>query len=340
MTPSADARSGTAARIARFPFPFGSDTYRYTTNVEPARRRVATAAGAWGGPVIDVDDDYHAELAERRRVLARDPGRCVVLPHMRPAAWDALLFVLRELAAGHPGVMELRDDGAGRLRWRNDLLGVDQAFTVGDDGSVPGGPLRFAGSQAQEDLVLLDQREDALWADAGLVTFAANWSLAFDIGMSFAEVHGPVPRLHAAGVVDRAQRFLLRLAPGQEYRRTNWGMTVDRRLDTSAETYPHWGRDRRTVAEGPAAELGDRLHLRVEVQHLVRLAPSGAVLFLIRTYLLSLADLATVPEWRRRFAAVLASLPDDLVDYKGLVRFRDAAVRWLHAAGPPSGAVT
>ncbi|SEG53898.1 Protein of unknown function [Thermomonospora echinospora] len=107
-------------------------------------------------------------------------------------------------------------------------------------------------------------------------------------------------------------------------------MTVGRRLGTSTETYPEWGADRRLLdVDDPA--LGDRLHLRVEVQHLLRLAPSGAILFLIRTYLLSLTDLARVPEWRRRFAAVLAGLPEDLVDYKGLSHYRDAAVRWLRA---------
>ncbi|WP_206061176.1 heme-dependent oxidative N-demethylase family protein [Nonomuraea basaltis] len=321
----------TADQITRFPFPFPADTYRYSTNVEPARRFVTTAAGAWGDRIIEVDRHYRAELSERDRVLAADPTRCTVLPHMRPAAWDALLMVLGELAADHPDVMELSDEGGGRLRWRNDLLGVEQSFTVGDDDSIPGGPLRFAGTQAQEDLVLLDQREGALWADAGLVTFAADWSLAFDVGMPFLEVHGPVPRVHANGVITRAQQFLMRLGTGQEYRRTNWTMTVDRRLDTSTETYPEWGRDRRLVTAGDPGELGDRLHLRVEVQHLIRLAPSGAILFLIRTYLLSLADLATVPEWRRRFAAVLAELPDDLVDYKGLTRFRSATIRWLRS---------
>ena len=175
--------------------------------------------------------------------------------------------------------------------------------------------------------MLLDQREGSLWADAGLVTFAADWSMGFDVGMRFLEVHGPVPRVHEAGVVQRAEQFLMRLQPGQEYRRTNWSMTVDRRLDTSTETYPEWGPDRRPIATDPA--LPDRLHLRVEVQHLIRLGVSNAVCFLIRTYLLSLRDLAAVPEWRRRLAAVLDELPEDMAEYKGLTRFRGAAVDWL-----------
>jgi hypothetical protein len=320
-----------SARVARFPFPFATDSYRYSTNVEPARRPVTTAAGGWGAGVLDVDDDYAEELAERAAVLAADPTRCQELPHMRVASWDALTTLLPELAATCPGTTSLARDG-DRWTWRNDLLGTSRTFTVGDDASLPEGPLAFLGSQIQEDVVLLDQREGALWADAGLVTFAADWSMGFDVGMRFLEVHGPVPRVHETGVIPRAEQFLMRLQPGQEYRRTNWTITVDRRLDTSTETYAEWGRDRRLVVDDPA--LPDRLHLRVEVQHLIRLGVSDAVCFLIRSYLLPLRELATVPEWRARLAAVLAELPDDMADYKGLTRFRAAAVDWLTGPSP------
>ncbi|MEY9838253.1 DUF3445 domain-containing protein [Streptacidiphilus sp. EB103A] len=313
-------------RIARFPFPFRDDSYRYSTNVEPARRFTPTEAGGWGDRVLDIDDEYRDELTHRAAILRRDPSRCTVLPHMRAAAWDTLLTVLRELAATHPQRMTLERDGA-RYRWRNQLLGTEQEFLYGDDASLPGGPLGFAGQQVQEDIVLLDQREGSLWADAGLVTFAADWSLGFDVGMRFLEVHGPVPRIHEERVITRAEQFLMRLQPGQEFRRTNWTMTVDRRLDSSTETYPEWGRDRRLVVDDD--RLPDRLHLRVEVQHLIRLAESGAVLFLIRTYLASLTDIARIPAWRRRLGSVLAELPQDMTDYKGLTRYRDAAAHWL-----------
>jgi dimethylamine monooxygenase subunit A len=315
-------------RVSRFPFPFPAETYRYAANVEPARRPVGTAAGTWGEHVLDVDDDYALELAVRRDVLAADPSRCAQLPHMRVAAWDALTTLLTELAVTRPEVMALHRRG-DRWSWRNDLLGTSSSFVVGDDDSLLGGPLAFLGSQIQEDVVLLDQREGSLWADAGLVTFAADWSLGFDVGMRFREVHGPVPRVHEAGVVARAEQFLMRLQPGDAYRRTNWTMTVDRRLDTSTETYPDWGPDRVSVVDDPA--LPDRLHLRVEVQHLLRLGVSNAVCFLIRTHLLSLRELATVPPWRRRTAAVLAELPDDMAAYKGIERYRQAAASWLAA---------
>jgi dimethylamine monooxygenase subunit A len=327
----AGVSSPPSARLGCFPFPFPQDQYRYSTNIEPARRPVITPVGEWGRWTIDVDDEYEDELRQREEILAADSSRCVVLPHMRAACWDTLLECLGEAARANQGEMSLtRDGGAGAYVWSNARLGEERRFVVGDEDTLGAEPLAYTGSQVQEDLVLLDQREGQLWADAGLTTFAADWSLRFDIGMTFLEVHGPVPRVHVAGVIPRAHQFLLRLEAHHPYRRTNWTMSVGRRLDQSTEVYPEWGPDRAAVVRDPA-RLPDLLQLRVEVQHLIRLAGSGAVLFLIRTSMVSLRELAAVVEWRQRFAAVLRELPQDMVDYKGLTRFRDPAAAWLES---------
>ncbi|MET9385627.1 DUF3445 domain-containing protein [Streptomyces sp. NPDC002928] len=320
--------------VRGFPFPFPADQYRYSTNVEPAEKAVLTAAGQWGRAVVDIDAEYHRELAEREEILRADPSRHAVLPHMRTAAWDAMLHLMRELALARPDAMSLVREDGGSWRWRNQLLGVDRRFVLGDESTLPCEPLRYIAGQVQEDIVLLDQRADALWADAGVVTFAADWSFAFDVGMSFLEIHGPVPRIRAEGVITRAHEFLKRLQPGETYRRTNWTMTVGRRLDVSTERYPEWGPDRETVRRVDDDTFGRLVHLRVEVQHLIRLPESGAVMFLIRTYMLPLEALAAVEEWRSRTAAVLSELPADMADYKGIAKYRDRAAAWLAAREP------
>lgn len=322
--------SAPSRRLGRFPFPFPQDAYRYSTNVEPARRPVSTAVGEWGRWTIDVDEEYQVELRERAEILAADPTRCVVLPHMSAACWDTLVECLGEAARANPAEMSLTRDGPGYI-WSNTRLGEERRFVIGDEDTLGAEPLAYTGSQVQEDIVLLDQREGQLWADAGLVTFAADWSVHFDVGMSFLEVHGPVPRVHVEGVIPRAHQFLLGLEPHHPYRRTNWTMSVGRRLDQSTETYPTWGPDRVAVLQD-LERLPDRLQLRVEVQHLIRLPGSGAILFLIRTSMVSLRELASVPSWRTRLAAVLRELPQDMVDYKGLTRFRDPAAQWLDRA--------
>ncbi|WP_410872743.1 heme-dependent oxidative N-demethylase family protein [Nocardia sp. A7] len=325
----------TRADIENYPFPLSRDQYRYSTNVEPAGRPVSTAAGGWGDRRVQIDRHYRHELDERARILARDPSRAQCLPHMAPAAWDAMLTLMRDLATDYPESMHLDRDliNDNTFRWRNDLLDIDDTFTFGDASTLPTGPLDYICGQIQEDVVLLDQREGQLWGDAGVVTFAADWSFGFDIGMSFLQIHGPVPRVHSEKIITRAHDFLLRLEPGQSYRRTNWTLTVDGKLDTATETYPEWGRDRRTLADGPLEDVGQRLFLRTEVQHLIRLPHSGAVMFLIRTYLLPLAAVATVDSWADRLYRVLEDLPLDMAEYKGLARTRGPALRWLSTFG-------
>lgn len=315
----------TTTALARFPFPFDADAYAYSANVEPGEVPRHNGVGTWGATVYDVDEHYLEEVALRERILAADPSRCQVLPHMRTAAWDVVEDATQRLAAAWPEHFELESRG-DRRRWTNHLMDVRQEFVPGRDDTLPQEPFEWITRQLQEDVELLDQRGDALHLDAGILTFGADWSLDFDLGMSFLEVHGPVPRVHELDVIPRAHRFLLRLPRGATYRRTNWTLTVGRRLDTTTEVYPAWGPDRARLRP---EEIGERLHLRVEVQHFVRLPRSNAVMFPIRTSLLAFEDLATVEPWRARTAEVLRTLPDDLVEYKGLARYRDAAVRWL-----------
>jgi dimethylamine monooxygenase subunit A len=316
--------------LATFPFPYGADTYRYSTNLEPAGTPVRTLSGQWGESVLHIDSEYAHELAERRRILAADSTRHAVLPHMRVAAWDTMLALMTELATAYPDTMSLTRDG-DRRHWRNELLGLEQDFVVGDESSLPCDPLAYIAGQVQDDIVLLDQRDGDLFADAGVVTFSAGWSFGFDVGMSFLEIHGPVPGLRESGVITRAREFLMRLQPNQIYRRTNWSMTIGRTLDVSVETLADRAHARAALDGIDDQTFGRVLHLRVEVQHLIRLPESGAICFLIRTYMLPLADVATVDEWRIRMASVLAELPDDIAGYKGISGYRDRVVSWLRA---------
>ncbi|MBH0236426.1 heme-dependent oxidative N-demethylase family protein [Methylobrevis albus] len=319
--------------VRRFPFPFHEDKYMYAVNIEP---HVPGPKGSATEFALDVDEHYVSELADRALVLKDDPLRCQSLPHMITAEWDFLELVMTSLTRDYPEHFALRQDG-DRWHWTNRPLGIAQAFTFGDAATLPQGPMEYVGRQCQGDFCLLDQRDGNLWMDAGIITCQADWSLDFDIGMNFMEWHGPVPLAHQMGVFERALKFLLNLRLGQPVRRLNWTMTVNPRLDTSPENYPKWGTDRTTITP---ENVGSKLHLRVELQGLWRLPRSNAIVFSIRCYLISLDEIATVPKWTRRLARVLASLPPELAEYKGLTRFRQTAVDWLSARddGAPTSA--
>lgn len=323
------------ASVERFPFPFDRDDYMYAVNMEP---HTPGPPGSVYQHTFDVDEHYVAELRDRSLVLAEDPLRCQSLPHMDLAGWDLLELVMTSLASDYPEHFGLERDG-DTWHWVNRPLGIDDRFTFGRTetlparpGSRPGddpmGPMEYVTRQCQGDFCLLDQRHDDLWMDAGMVTTQADWSLDFDLGMSFLEWHGPVPLAHEMGVFDRALKYLLSVRQGAPARRLNWTLTIHPRLDTSPEKYPDWGPDRTTVTPQNA---GEKVHLRVELQTFFRLPRSNALAFPIRCYLISLEDLVRVPGRGQRLHRVLRDLPPQLVEYKGLARFRDAAVTWLSA---------
>ena len=310
------------AAILRFPFPFDRDVYMYSVNIEP---HVAGGPSPAYDAAFDVDEHHIAETRERSLVLAQDPNRCLVLPTMIAAQWDTLELIMESFAADYPELFTLEKDG-DRWTWTNRPLGIEQAFTFGDIDTLPMPPFEYITRQAQGDFTLQDQREDNLFVDGGMVTTQADWSLEFDLGMTFHEWHGPVPFGHELGVFDRALQYLLRLRYGHPVRRLNWTMTVNPRLDTSPENYPIWGPDRTTVTR---ENVADKLHLRVELQTLFRLPRSNAILFGVRCYLASLAELARVPLWGARLHRVLRDLPEPIAEYKGLTRHRAIAIEHL-----------
>jgi len=323
-------------RLAGFPWPFsdGERTFRYSVNVGEARLPQPTAAGEWGRHIVAVDEDYPALIAARENVLRADPGRLAVADHMGPACWDVMLWLMTQLAADHPEIMHLdrlgEGVGAGEYRWRNDLLDIDRTFSVGDEASLGENPLLFIGRQVPEDLLLATEREGQIFLDAGLVTFANDWSVKFDVGMSFAEIHGPIPRFTGEGITSRAEKFMMMMTGEQTFRRVNWTFSGigSKRMDASLETYDRWGWE-------PARIVADkdwgRVQLRIELEHFVRLPVTGAHLFSIRTCMISLAEIATVPEWAEQLADIVEELPADIATYKGFVDWRDEAMAWLRA---------
>jgi dimethylamine monooxygenase subunit A len=309
--------------VRHFPFPFHEDKYMYAVNMEP--HVVSGPTGCAYGTLIDVDEHYVSEMHDRALVLKEDPLRCQTMPHMMAGQWDTLELLMEQKATGYPDLFSLTKNG-DQWHWINRPLGIDQKFTFGDASTLPYEPMEYIMRQTQGDICIVDQRDNQLWMDAGLVTTQADWSLDFDLGMNFMEWHGPVPLAHQMGVFDRALKFLLNLQQGKPVRRLNWTMTINPRLDTSPENYHKWGPDRASVTP---ENVGDKVHLRCELQSLWRLPRSNAILFVIRCYLLKMDELVTMPKWARRFHRVLRDLPPELADYKGLTRFRSTTVDWL-----------
>ncbi|AYG45593.1 DUF3445 domain-containing protein [Pseudomonas sp. Leaf58] len=315
--------SNSREAILRLPFPYPEDQYMYSMNVEP---HVPFGNGALRGQ-FDIDEHYISECNHRAHTLDSQPGiHYAALPHMMEAQWDLLELLMESYSRDYPEHFTLEKKGS-QWHWINRPLQIDQTFTFGDASTLPMEPMEYITRQAQGEFILLEERDDTLVMGAGMATQRADYSLRFNLGMSFMEFHGPVPKLHEMGILQRALKFLLRLRPGHPVRRTNWSITVNPRLETSAETLPDWAPERTIVTAENAGEL---VNLRIELQPLHRLPRSNAVLFPVRTYLVSLQELAEfAPQWAKRMHRVIRDLDQELVDYKGFTRYRDAMVSWL-----------
>ena len=244
--------------VNRFPFPFHEDSYMYSVNMEPHQ---SFRPGSVFEHRFDVDEHYLSEMRDRAQVLAEDPLRCQSLPHMTLAGWDLLELIMVSKSEDYPDLFQLnRDDN--NWHWINKPMGIDQKFTFLDEATLPYGPMEYITRQTQGDFAVLDQRDDNLWMDAGMITTQADWSLDFDIGMNFFEWHAPVPKAHELGIFVRALKFLLNVQQGLPARRLNWTMTVNPLLDTSPENYSKWGVQKQELT---LENMPDKMHLRVEL---------------------------------------------------------------------------
>lgn len=304
--------------LESFPFPFKDNEhiYRYSNNSIPLEI----------SKCLEVTSSYEKEIKLKRELLNQYSKRCFQShPHTIKAQWEILELVIEHLVTYYPEQFELVKNGSS-WQFHNKILDEKQHFTFGDETSLPYEPLDFIGRHVQEDLILMMQRDGNLFLDAGQLCFPANWSLAFDIGMSFKEIHSPIPGFKEEGLEDRILNFLLRLEAGNPWGRKNWSLMAGNRLDTSLETFDQWGKGRKRVTKENA---GSFVHLRVEVQTLFRLPRSNGILFTIHTHLLSLEKMSKKREWTESFYQILKELPPYIIDYKGLSLFKDAVIDYL-----------
>lgn len=299
-----------------FPYPFKEEIYRYSNNsilLDP--------------PVsIEITPKYVNEIKLKRSLLLNSPGNCYqALPSSFEGQWEIVELVLDHLIRYYPDYFEVHK---GHEYWTiyNKLLMEEEQFSFGELSSVLGKPLNFIGRHVQEDLIYMSQRDGDLFLDAGHLCFPSNWSLTFKLGMRFKEIHQPIPMFSEKSLDDKILHFLKNIEQGAPWARKNWSLMAGNRLDTSLETFDLWGKDRKKVT---TENVGNIVHLRVEVQKLFRLPISNGLLFTIHTHLLPLERLALNKEWLEQFYKILCELPDFILDYKGISSYKKEVLTYL-----------
>lgn len=133
--------------IRRFPFPFPEDDYIYSVNIEP--HVLPGPEGSVYEHMLDIDEHYLSETAERDMVLREDPDRCLAMPHMRQACWDLLEFVMTHYARDYPQHFSFERQGDDCV-WVNHPLNIRQSFRMGEEGTLPTSPWSSSAGRCRE----------------------------------------------------------------------------------------------------------------------------------------------------------------------------------------------
>ncbi len=272
---------------------------------------------------LEVDRHYEAYLAQKRALIASDRDAVFRAgPDTLAAQAEVFDLVRDHLIGGFPSIFP------GTRQWEAALAALDCISTEDRP------PLLAASLLVQEDLVLMRRGEDGWRLAAASLCFPSSWSLAEKFGRPLDEIHGPVPGFGAgtrpAGLI---ARMFDNLRLDRPVERMNWSLQTD-----AGRHKPMSSSQREARAAVRSARFGERpadgAFIRVERQTLRKLPVSGDVLFTIRIFVDPMAALARHPDraaLARSFAAQLAAMDADQLDYKRLAADRDRLVAALES---------
>ncbi len=165
---------------------------------------------------------------------------------------------------------------------------------------------RRLGLAVEPDLLFVQPPEWSLvWAN---VCFPSRWSLEGKMHRPLSWIHEAVPHLNA-DIGGKIATFFARLAPGEGWRRANWGLSAScARNQHSSEPVPM------LTAETPP----DQIFVRVEDQHLLKLPETGAIAFGIRITSFAWCEVRQDAAIRSSILEKLRSMPQEVSRYKSV----------------------
>jgi hypothetical protein len=265
--------------------------------------------------MIELDDRYVDELAQRRRLLVEQRDEVfAAVSGSEAARQEALDRLATYLPARFPDWFAR--EGASL---HNRITGETWNLAA-----LPADPLVVAAQLVQEDLCIVQPGADgSVLLTAGVVCFPSRWRLVEKIGRPLPAVHEHVP-FYAEKLARPVDRFMAMVRPGKLAMRLNWSILDNPALFQLAGKFRTGNNPAIT-----AGNAGDTLFVRVERQTLSRLPASAAVLFTIRVHVYPLARIAQRADIAARLAEAVRALPAETSHYKSLPTFQSALLAWL-----------
>ena len=256
---------------------------------------------------IEQDECLAQQLALKETILAQERAAAFgALAGSEAGQAEVLALLAANLPAHFPQTYR-REGGALRI------LAADRLVALSGEPA-----LLTASRLVQEDLLLMQRREQGWSLVAGSLCFPSTWVLAEKLGLAMDAIHDPVPG-YAGKMAATIARIFDNIKVDQPVERLNWSIYSDARLryaqskQDPLERFP------------PGQPVSDRAHIRVERQTLRRLPRSGDILFTVRVHVDPVAAFARDPRGRELAQALhdqLAALNPAQLAYKGIIEAR------------------
>ena len=274
-------------------FPLDGSNFRLTMGLQALKTR----------SFLNINEHYEEDIAEKRRLLREHRDQVFAETEETAEAQQHIYrLIAEELANHHPETTPKESE---------------------DDSS----PLVRAAMMVQEDLVLMREAPNGHILAAACVCFPTGWNLVEKVGRPMQAIHQPVP-----GLNDRLgspiDRFFRNLRSGKKVERFNWGL-----YDSDKLFQPGWWRHDRPVNHSITSEnIGEKIFFRVERQTLQRLQSSGNILFTIRIFNNSLAEICADSSRTERLLHGIQTMGEDMRAYKSLPRYQALITDYLEKA--------
>jgi hypothetical protein len=243
--------------------------------MDPLAARLPGLQPVQPGEWLQRDDAYDGQMAYRDELLRDRRSEVIAAPDEPDPAEHALLAAV---------LAEIRAD-SGYFAISNTIIrpdGVSVALTADR-------PLVTAARLAQEDMLILQPRENGYALTSAVLCFPASWTLSQKFGQGMMRIHQPVDR-YDENIGRRVDRVFAALQPDQAVWRANLLCYNDPELHQPRPEHERRPFDRTRPT-----------WVRVERQTLRRLGESKAIVFTIHTWLVPIERLspeqaATLPE--------------------------------------------
>lgn len=213
------------------------------------------------------DEAFEGQMRLRDWLIATRPEKVHALTEQGlPSALECLDLVLETLT-----------QDPGYSLGANSVTRPDGAEIVIDRNA----PLLTLGRLIQADVCLMEDGTDGHVLTGAILCFPASWTLSEKIGKPLMAIHRPVPE-YDQGVARRVQRLFDAIRPDRPLWRANAILHEDPSL-----YHPRSETDPPSIRYGAP---GGR-YLRSERQTLRRMAGTGAVVFMIHTTVIPVAQL-------------------------------------------------